>query len=122
MKKAIFIAFIIGLIFIIINLVHSIYTIWHKQDLIVQAQNQLNAEKTENKNLKQQLFIAQSKAFIEEQARDKLFLSKPGEEEIILPQQNNNISNFTISNFTDKQNESLANLPIWRKGLRIFFD
>src|SRR3990167_7781641 len=74
MKKILFIVAIVASIFIINSLVRSIYDLWKKQDLITQAQKELEREKHQNNQ------------FVEEEARNKLLLVKPGEESVIIPQ------------------------------------
>ena len=86
MKKILFIVAIVASVFIINSLVRSIYDLWGKQDLITKAQKELEKEKMENQNLKSKLSKAQSSKFVEEEARNKLLLVKPGEEQVILPQ------------------------------------
>ncbi len=86
MKKAIYILVVLSLIFAINNMGRSIYNLWHKQDLLTQTQKQLDREKEENKKLKAEITRAQSKDFIEEEARNKLFLGKPGDQTVIIPQ------------------------------------
>jgi cell division protein FtsB len=84
-KKIVYIAIVIVLLVVINNLIHSIYDLWHKQDLLTVAQKQLDLEKEKNKKLKAELSYVQSQTFIEEQARDKLFMSKPGEQDVLIP-------------------------------------
>lgn len=86
MKKILFIVAIVASVFIINSLARSIYDLWGKQDLITKAQEELEKEKRENQNLKSKLSKAQSSKFVEEEARNKLLLVKPGEEQVILPQ------------------------------------
>ena len=86
MKKILFIVAIVASIFIINSLVRSIYDLWGKQDLITKAQKELDSEKRENKELKSKLSQAQSSKFVEEEARNKLLLIKPGEQQVIIPQ------------------------------------
>ena len=84
-KKIIFFAAIIVCLVVINNLARSIYDLWNKQDLIVNANNDLKKEKEENLKLKQEFVRVKNTNFIEEEARDKLFLVKPGESGVILP-------------------------------------
>lgn len=86
MKKILFIVSVVVSIFIINSLVRSIYDLWGKQDLIAKAQNELEREKRENQDLKSRLSQAQSSKFVEEEARNKLLLIKPGEQQVIIPQ------------------------------------
>lgn len=84
MKKGIFIVVILMSLFTINNLLHSIYELWQKQDVLVRAQHELTAEKKENSKLKSAYQKVQDQAFIEAEARDKLLLSKANENVILL--------------------------------------
>lgn len=79
LKKIVFFAFIVFSIFVINDLIHSIYNLWQKHDLVDQARRTLNAEKKKNVDLKHRLKEVEQPQFIEKEARDKLFLVKPGE-------------------------------------------
>ena len=59
MKKIAFIVAIVIVLVIINNLARSTYDLWSKKDVIVSAQNELEAEKKENQRLKNQLERAQ---------------------------------------------------------------
>ena len=85
MKKIIYIVIVIFLIVTINNLAHSIFDLWHKQDLLTSAQKQLDLEKIKNKKLKAELSYVQTQQFVEEEARNKLFMVKPGEQEVLIP-------------------------------------
>lgn len=85
MKRIIFIVVIIIFVFIINNLVQSIYGLWQKQDLIVSAQKELERERVENEKLKKRLAEVKGDHFIEQEARDRLLLVKPGEDVVVLP-------------------------------------
>lgn len=112
MKKAIFILIVIVLLVIINGLLHSIYDLWHKQDLLVSAQKTLDQEKLQNQNLKTSLYQAQSQQFVEEQAHDKLFMIKPGEQEVLISQ------DLLDKNKIQKKAD---NLPNWQKWINVFF-
>lgn len=85
LKKVSFFVIIIVSVIIINGLVRSIYDLWNKQDLVVNARTELNKEKQKNEELKAQLGYVKSDEFIEQQARNKLFLVKPGESGVIVP-------------------------------------
>ncbi|MGH7246114.1 MAG: FtsB family cell division protein [Candidatus Levyibacteriota bacterium] len=113
MKRIFFIIGIFLSLIIIGNFITSIYHLWKKQDLLTQAQNQLLQEQKENKNLKKQLGIVNSQSFIEEEARNKLFLVKPGESEVLIPEDMLQASlSATISN---------VQRPFWQQWLALFF-
>jgi cell division protein FtsB len=113
MKKAIYIGAIIVLLLMINGLLHSIYDIWHKQDLLTSAQKQLDREKLENQKLKGELSYAQTPQFLEEQAHNKLFLVKPGEQEVLISQ--------TLKNQNKSTKPNSQSLPNWQKWLNLFF-
>jgi cell division protein FtsB len=112
MKKAVFVLIVLVLLFIINGLAHSIYDLWHKQDLLTSAQRQLSQEKLKNQKLKGELSYVKSPQFIEEQAHNKLFLVKPGEQEILISQSLKN------KNQPQGKNQNTAN---WQKWLNLFF-
>lgn len=85
MKRAIFVIVFVVSVFTIKNLVQSIYDLWQKQDLLVQANLRLEKEKKRHEELRRKLAVVESEHFIEEQARNKLFLGREGESEVILP-------------------------------------
>jgi cell division protein FtsB len=112
MKKAVYIVVVIVLLLMINGLLHSIYDIWHKQDLVISAQRQLDREKLENQKLKAELSYAQTPQFLEEQAHNKLFLVKPGEQEVLIS------PSLTEKNQAQKQTQ---NIPSWQQWLNLFF-
>ena len=95
---------------IINGLAHSIYDLWSKKDLITSAQSKLDEEKLRNQKLKGELSYVKTREFIEEQARDSLFLSKPNEKEVILP---------TASKSASEKKQPAK--PNWRKWREIFW-
>lgn len=109
MKKVLYFSAVIVCLLVINNLLHSIYDLWHKQDLVVSAQKDLEKQKEENKRLKLHLTQVNSDKFVEQEARDKLLLVKPGESGVILPD--------VASKVTKKE----VNLPNWQKWLKLFF-
>ena len=92
LKKIVFFSIIIASLFVINSLVHSIYTLWQKNNLVVKAKSELEKEKKENKDLKKKLTIVNKPQFVEEEARNKLFLAKPGEGVIVIPANDASIS------------------------------
>lgn len=109
-KKISFFFAVVLCLIVINNLARSIYDLWHKQDLVVKAQNNLDKEKKENLRLKSQLTYVASNQFIEEEARNKLFMVKPGESGVILPPDLG----------SGKPASSAHELPIWQKWLNLF--
>ena len=112
MKKILFFSILIVSGIIIVNLITSIYTLWHKQDLLVKAQQELQQQKKEQTKLQQQLQIVSNPSFVEEEARNKLFMTKPGEQEVLIAQQVTPAS---------KKEVTVDTAPYWQQWLGIFF-
>lgn len=113
-KKIVFITFVIILLLTINDLANSIYTIWQKQDLIVQAQKDLDTQKKENQQLKKDIAQVNQPQFIESEARDKLLLEKPGEGVIMIPSNQLNLPPSSSSKPVDTR-------PNWEKWWELFF-
>lgn len=79
LKKIVFFVFIVFSLFIINDLAYSIYNLWQKHDLVDRARRTLSTEKKKNDELKIKLKEVAQPQFVEKEARDKLFLVKPGE-------------------------------------------
>ena len=112
MKKAFFIAIVLVLLLVINNLIRSIFDVWNKQDLLTQAQNELTKEQQKNQKLKAELSYVETQKFIEEEVRDKLFLVKPGEESVLIP-------NKAIDGQSGKK-EVQKQIPNWQQWLQLF--
>ena len=113
-KKIAYFTIIVVLLLTINDLAHSIYSIWQKQDLIVQAQQELDTEKNENNDLKKQIAQVNKPQFIESEARDKLLLAKPGEGVIMIPSNQLDIPSTLITKLVDTR-------PNWEKWWDVFF-
>jgi cell division protein FtsB len=111
MKQILFAATIVISLIIINSLARSIYDLWQKKDLIAKAQKDLIHQKQENDRLKSEALYTASREFIEKEARDKLLLVKPGEQQVLVPQ--NLIKKKAV--------ESQDNTPNWKKWWELFF-
>lgn len=112
MRKIIFIVIVVTLLLIINNLIYSIWNIWQKKDVVLQAQNELSLEKQENQKLKAALSYSQTQEFIEKQARDKLFMTKEGERKVLIPE---------ASEAAIKSSQPGETDPNWKKWWNLFF-
>jgi len=112
MKKIIFIIAVVILLFIINDLVRSMYDIWQKKDVVQQTQKELDFQKQENQRLKSAFSYSQTQEFIEKQARDKLFMVKKGEQKILVSKE------LGDSQETSKEDNS----PNWKKWWNLFFE
>lgn len=114
-KKIVFFSFIVFSIFVINDSVHSIYSLWKKHDLLDEAKRTLSVEKQENDELKKQLKIVAEPHFVEGEARDKLFLVKPGEGIVVVaPTEYLPASSSVQVKFVERR----AN---WQQWLDVFF-
>lgn len=113
MRKILFVILVLSSCLVIVGLSSSIYDLWKKQDLVISYQKQLAKQKNENQILKQKLSQTNSSSFVEEQARDNLFLSKPGEQNVLIPNE------LLIGSNSAKPIEEAV--PNWRKWWDLFF-
>lgn len=110
MKRILFFATIVALLMVIANLSKSIYELYHKKDLLLLTQKKLLLVEKENQQLKEKLTQIQNPAFVEKEARDKLFLAKPGESSILLPIPT-----------PVKHDGIIENKPNWQQWWELFF-
>lgn len=114
MKKLLYLLIIIISLLIVNNLIRSTYNLWQKNDLITQAEKQLSKQKTENDRLKDQLTRVKRADFIEEEARNKLFMVKPGEK-MILMNQGEELESKSVKKKVD------AVTPVYQQWWGVFF-
>jgi len=111
MKRIIFLILVIFLVGIIVNLSISIATLWSKKDLLTTAQARLDKEQKEHTRIQQELKRVNDSSFVEEEARDKLFLGKPGDVIVLIP----------TASPSATQKESGDSKSIWQQWLDVFF-
>lgn len=109
-KKIFFVLVVIACLIVIQNLTRSIYDLWSKQDLVVRAQKDLDRERQEYQRLKAQLTFVKSEEFIEEEARNNLFLVKPGESGVIVPEEL----------IKKRRIKDKPEIPNWKKWVNLF--
>lgn len=85
MRRMLVIVVIFILCAIIYGLIQSIVTLWNKQDVLVRTKKELVYQQNENKKLKEQLKEVEAPEFLEQEARNKLFLVRPGEQAVVIP-------------------------------------
>lgn len=113
-KKIILLIFVVISFGICFNQATSIYALWHKKDVLIRTQQQLTKMEQENKQLKAQLSQVNNSAFIEQQARDKLFLIKPGEQNVLVPRSEPTSGGVpSVSSVPEK--------PYWQQWSELFF-
>lgn len=111
MKRILYLIVVVGLILVNNSLIHSIIELWNKQSLLNDAKIRLESQKTENERLRRELAYVQTNAFIENEARDKLFLVKPGESEVLIDK-----------NLLEprKQRNTTSPEPVWQQWINLF--
>lgn len=115
MKRVIFFTVVIISIFIIQNMVRSIYGLWQKHDLLAQAESELAKQKQENSRLKQQLTTVESTNFIEQEARNKLFMQRAGESRVMVDRR------LIDAVMGDKTEVKKDLRPNWQQWWELFF-
>lgn len=111
MKKLSFVVILIVSLLIINNLVRSIYGLWQKRELIEDAKKELSFEKEKYVALSEQMKEVSTPFFLEEEARNKLFLVKPGEEVVIVPRSEESSIQST---------KRIRVKPVWQQWLTYF--
>ncbi len=96
------------------NFLSSVYNLWHKKDVLIISKKELQMEEGENISLKKELTKVKNPDFVEEVARDKLFLVKPGENIVIIP----TITAQVIGAKTNLNKNKKAN---WEQWIELFF-
>ncbi|MDE2588833.1 MAG: septum formation initiator family protein [Patescibacteria group bacterium] len=114
MKRIIFFTLIAIAILSMVHSVQSVYSLWQKRDIILQTQKEVQKEQTENSKLKQQLQVISQSAFVEEQARDKLFMVKSGEKMVFIPTDE-------MSTRSGRQFAVEQTLSSWQQWWNLFF-
>lgn len=99
-----------------VSLIRNIFKITAASKQIDEAKGRVEKLAEENEELKRQLALAQSEAFIETQFRDRLGLSKEGEIVVVLPDEE---TLRKIAPTLDAEEETLPDPP-WRKWLKLF--
>lgn len=110
MKKALLAIGVIVFLVVAHNLIRNTYSLWQRQNVVVEARNELERVKKENIELKNKLEIVMEPGFSEREARDKLLFSKPGEKIVLLPREPEKIVAVTDNT-----------LPAWRQWIALFF-
>lgn len=110
MKKALFVIGAIVFLIAVQNIVRNTYSLWQRQNVVLEAENELERVKKENIELKNKLEVVTEPGFSEREARDKLLFSKPGEKIVLLPKEPEkvlSVNDNTLSN--------------WRQWIALFF-
>jgi len=113
-KKIAFLIIIIISVIIINNLVQSIISLSNKKHLVTDAKTELERQQKENQELKGKLAQIKKPQFFEAEARNKLFLGKPGEGVIV-------ISKDELEASASSKPIPQDTRPNWKKWWDVFF-
>ena len=111
MKKLLPIIAIIILLIVIKNNVSSIFRTLEDDNTAENLKEKLISEQKKNQFLKEHLFYVKTDQFVEEEAREKLLMSRPGEYIVLAP---------TSTPLNQEKIEINTN-PNWRKWWELFF-
>jgi cell division protein FtsB len=113
MKKTFSLLIFLLSILLIINLTRDIYRLYRVRERIENTGEKLAQVEQENQELKEQKKYYQSDEFLEKEIRDKLQMSKPGEQIVLLPQ---NIGQKENGEEVEEKQEKQT----WQKWLELF--
>ena len=111
MKKILPIIVIIILLIVIKNNASSIFRTLEDENTAENLKEKLISEQKKNQFLKEHLFYVKTDQFVEEEAREKLLMTRPGEYVVIAP---------TASPLNQEKIE-IDTRPNWRKWWELFF-
>jgi len=100
-----------------INLIRSIITIAGRGSRLDERRSAYEEVAVQNVQLTRKLIEVQTPAYIEKVAREKLGLTQPGEQVVLLPQ-------WVHEGFSSPSAmvaDDLADLPVWQQWVTLFF-
>ncbi len=98
------------------NMGKSAYDVWQKRDIVTDREKELMRVQKENTELKRELERSNDPDYIEEEARNKLGLAKPGETVIfVAPPESNGAGDG------NSIREKTFNKPYWKEWWKLFF-
>lgn len=115
MKRKIKVILVILVVLLVVyNLINQILGAFKSSDRLSSAVEKVYSLEAKNKELKGKLAQIKSPAFIEQQARDKLGLSKPGETVVIIPEQK-------LKEILGISQSAQIRFPNWKGWLKLFW-
>ncbi len=112
MKRILFIIILVVTSISVMNSLRTIVTLWQKQTLLQDAKKELITKQKENEELKKQLALVNKENFVEDEARNNLFLEKPGDTTVFIPKDLLNNKKIIPMNKTK--------LPNWQQWIQTF--
>ncbi len=109
-KTVISLIIIVFLSLIIKNIITSIITLQQNSQIVTELRHEEIAEKEKKRFLEQQLYFVNTPQFIEQTAREKLGMVKPGEHIVLAPPPTDTLKPADL-NYS----------PNWKKWWNLFF-
>ncbi len=114
-RRLLTISIIIGFIFILYGMFHQIYNSLEAGNRLDRELNKLAELQKKNSELKKRLADVETHQFIEQQARDKLNLTREGETMVIIPE-------HELQKVLGIEQKSVEiKLPNWMGWLKLFY-
>ncbi|HVF69724.1 MAG TPA: septum formation initiator family protein [Xanthomonadales bacterium] len=113
-KKIGFFIIIITSLVIINSMTRSIYTLWQKKHLVEDSRLEMEEQRRKNQELRNKLNEIDRPQFVEEEARNKLFLVKPGEQVVVMSEKDLKATESSKPKPKDTR-------PNWKKWWDLFF-
>lgn len=110
-KTLILLGIIVVLLLLIKNIVSSILSLRQNSHIVTSLEQQEKDELQKREFLKQQLYFSKTPEFIENEAREKLGMVKPGEYIVLAPPPKKD----------EKKSVVIDNSPNWKKWWNLFF-
>ncbi|MDO8269428.1 MAG: septum formation initiator family protein [Candidatus Levybacteria bacterium] len=110
-KTVILLIIIVVLLLVIKNIVASIISLRQNSQIVTSLKQQEILEKEKKRFLQQQFYYVTTPQFIENEAREKLGMVKPGEHIVLAPPPSE----------PQKQPDTTDYSPNWKKWWRLFF-
>ncbi|OGH17128.1 MAG: hypothetical protein A3C30_03445 [Candidatus Levybacteria bacterium RIFCSPHIGHO2_02_FULL_40_18] len=111
MKKILPVIAIIILLIVIKNNISGIFKTLEDENTAGNLKEKLSEEQRENLFLKERLFYVKTNQFVEEEAREKLLMNRPGEYVVIAP----------TSAPLNREKIEVETRPNWQKWFELFF-
>lgn len=110
-KRLLGLSIVVICLYLIMTSVRALVGLWQAGDKITVRERALVTLERENRSLLAEQAKASSSGFVEKMARDKLGLSKPGEEVIVVPEEL----------VAERSVASVAAVPNWKKWVKLWF-
>lgn len=112
-RRLVMLAFTCVGIYIIISLSQSVYALWTKRGYFESLKADLEQKQAENERLKEKLKFVQTPAFVEQEARNKFSLQRPGEVVVVIPD--------ALQSASVSTSPSPTAIPYWQEWSGLFF-